>query len=150
MPKICLKSWPWSNLLELLTSEESTVLFSFQSLPRTSLTKTLLENTSVFFTEMESFSLSFHKLTCIASETCTVNKSLVFLALYFFTSLVECEVNPIDHPTQSFHSLPPDTDKQNSSAQPACVCLSQSHLTATNGGIIYWKNLLLLSNNVDD
>ena len=39
----------------------------------------------------------------------------------------------VDHPIQNFHSLPPggaDTDKQNSSDQIACVCLSLSHLMA--------------------
>ena len=39
----------------------------------------------------------------------------------------------IDHLTQNLYISPPggkDTDKQNSSAQLACVCLSLSHLTA--------------------
>ena len=39
----------------------------------------------------------------------------------------------IDHPTQNPPELPlggTDTDKQNSSAQLACVCLSLGHLAA--------------------
>jgi len=45
--------------------------------------------------------------------------------------LVSC--SNIDHPTKKSHLSPlggADADKQNSSTQLACVCLSLSHLTA--------------------
>ena len=65
-----------------------------------------------------------------------VTESIVVLSKAINASALWQLMKTIDHPTQNFHSSPPggrDTDKQNSSAKLAQVCLSLGHLTANHG-----------------